>query len=103
MKCNLDITLAAIMVISTTPAQAAPNVFWTFGFDRHYLHSTGGRAAIVWPTRLAAATPNRLRRSFGDPALPEPAAGKAPASQRLASVPLDELRGSSNQRQGRLH
>ena len=41
-------------VLSPTPATAAPNVFWTFGFDRHYAHGTGGRVEL--PAKIMMAS-----------------------------------------------
>lgn len=37
----------AVAALDCAPAIAAPNVFWTFGFDRHYGHGSGGRAALT--------------------------------------------------------
>ena len=46
-------------VLATTPALAGPNVFWTFGFDRHYAQGTGGRAELPKSVRLAAVPRQR--------------------------------------------
>ena len=48
--------LAAGSVLAATPASASPNVFWTFGFDRHYAHGTGGRAELPKSVKLAAVS-----------------------------------------------
>ncbi len=42
---------------SVQPATAAPNVFWTFGFDRHYALAAGGRADLPARVMLAAKQP----------------------------------------------
>ena len=48
--------LAASTALVSAPGVAGPNVFWTFGFDRHYAHGTGGYAELRDDTRLAHRT-----------------------------------------------
>lgn len=49
--CSVSIALASV------PATAAPNVFWTFGFEQRYSHGTGGRAELPVETMFAARVP----------------------------------------------
>lgn len=51
------------LAIVSQPVIAAPNVFWTFGFNRHYAHGSGGRAALPSTSLLAAHRSESVKRA----------------------------------------
>ena len=55
MRLYLQRVCGALLIVLAEPALAGPNVFWTFGFERPYLHATGGRAELPQPVELALA------------------------------------------------